>query len=276
MNKKVLIFGAYGMLGHVLAKYLQINDDYTIVRCARKAKDIDVLSVDITDSKLVRQILEKEKPDIVINCVGLLVKASEADIPLAILTNSYFPNYLTKLGEELKFKLIHISTDCVFSGKTGHYSDIDFRDGETYYARTKALGEIINKKDLTIRTSIIGPELKTGTGLFSWFMNSSGNINGFTNAFWSGVTTLELSKFIDKAIKFNLTGLYQLSMSKKISKYELLKLLQKVWDKRDVYVVPCDSYFCDKSMVNTINDFKYSLPDSYETMLTELKEWSEK
>jgi len=106
-------------------------------------------------------------------------------------------------------KIIQISTDCVFSGKDGGYKEDSFRDGDTIYARTKALGEINNNKDLTIRTSIIGPDInEDGIGLFHWFMKQSGTIYGFRNAYWTGVTTIELAKGIEKFIEYNVTGIY--------------------------------------------------------------------
>ena len=170
-----------------------------------------------------------------------------------------------------------ILQDCVFSGKRGNYSDTDFRDGDTPYARTKAMGEVIDDHNLTIRTSIIGPELKSnGTGLFHWFMHQHGEIKGYTHAYWSGVTTLELSKCIHAAIQQNLTGLYQLSMPEKISKYELLKLFQKVWKKEDVTILPYDDYFCDKSMViSQVEHCQYTAQTDYEAMLRDIKAFCE-
>ena len=273
--QKILIFGAHGMLGHVAARYLAETGAYRVMKCVRSAHAADEISADVTDSGRVREILELQRPDIVLNCVGMLIKACADDPALAIMVNSYFPQFLAKCGRDLDYKLVHVSTDCVFSGKKGSYTDTDFRDGDTVYARTKALGEIIDERNLTIRTSIVGPELKdNGTGLFHWFMRQHGEIKGYRLAFWSGVTTLELSKFIHAAIRNKLTGLYQLSMPEKISKYELLKLFQEIWRKDDVTVTPYDDYFCDKSMVGSVRSgFKYTLPADYRNMLTEMKNY---
>ena len=230
--------------------------------------------MDITDSAKVLEVLQQYRPDYVLNCVGMLVAACAARPDQAILVNSYFPNYLAKLGTELNFRLIHISTDCVFSGERGGYREDDFRDGDTPYARTKTLGEIIDDRNLTIRTSIIGPELKNdGTGLFHWFMRQHGVIRGYTQAFWSGVTTVELAKAIHAAIQQNLTGLYQLTMPEKIAKYKLLGLFKVLWNREDITIEPYDGYFCDKSMVCTRRDFDYRLPVSYRVMLQEMKDW---
>ena len=273
--QKILIFGAHGMLGHVAARYLAETGVYRVMKCVRNARAADEISADVTDSGRVREILEQQRPDIVLNCVGMLIKACADDPALAIMVNSYFPQFLAKCGRELGFKLVHVSTDCVFSGKKGSYADTDFRDGDTVYARTKALGEVIDERNLTIRTSIVGPELKSnGTGLFHWFMQQHGEIKGYRRAFWSGVTTLELSKCIHAAIQNELTGLYQLSMPEKISKYDLLKLFQEVWNKNDVTVTPYDDYFCDKSMVGSVrSELKYALPSDYRHMLIELKDF---
>ena len=270
--QKILIFGARGMLGHIAARYLRQQGCYEVVSCVRNAAASDEIGLDVTDFPRVKSVLEEQRPDIVLNCIGMLVKACSDRPDMAILINSYFPQVLARLGKELHFKLVHISTDCVFSGKKGNYKDTDFRDGDTPYARTKALGEVIDDHNLTIRTSIVGPELKSnGTGLFHWFMQQHGEIKGYTHAYWSGVTTLELSKCIHAAIQQNLTGLYQLSMPEKISKYELLKLFQKIWKKDDVTILPYDDYFCDKSMLISNNSsFIYNAPASYETMLKEL------
>lgn len=273
--QKILIFGAHGMLGHIAARYLAETGDCQVIKCVRNARAADEISADVTDTRRVREILEQQRPDIVLNCVGMLIKACADDPALAIMVNSYFPQFLAKCGRGLGYKLVHVSTDCVFSGKKGAYTDTDLRDGDTVYARTKALGEVIDDRNLTIRTSIIGPELKdSGTGLFHWFMHQHGEIKGYRRAFWSGVTTLELSKFIHAAIRHGLTGLYQLSMPEKISKYDLLKLFQEIWHKDDVTVAPYDEYFCDKSMVGSVRPgFGYALPDDYRHMLIELKEF---
>ena len=127
--------------------------------------------------------------------------------------------------------LIHISTDCVFSGNKGNYIETDYRDARDIYGLSKALGEIDNENDLTIRTSIIGPELKTnGEGLFHWFLSQKGNVYGYTDAIWGGVTTLEFAKAIDCAIEQRITGLINLTNKVPISKYELLKLSQKIFN----------------------------------------------
>ena len=169
-------------------------------------------------------------------------------------------------------KVIHISTDCVFSGVEGGYTEKSFKNGKGFYAQSKALGELDNTKDLTFRTSIIGPELNTnGIGLFHWFANQTGTINGYTNAYWTGITTIELLEAIKQAISENLTGLYHLVFDQKISKCELLNIINKEFSL-GLNVIPNDKYSIDKSLINTRNDFGFK-EKSYEAMINEMHSW---
>ncbi len=275
MKKKIVILGSQGMAGHIMAEILDNTNTYDIFGVARKkGKYVDTV-LDVTDFNALEKYLENLNPHYVVNCVGALVSQSKEDLSSAILLNSYLPNFLSGLGNELDYKLIHISTDCVFSGQKGQYTETSYRDGDDNYARTKALGEIVNDKDLTIRTSIIGPELKNnGTGLLDWFLKQKDTVNGYTQAYWSGVTTLELAKATVEFIKQDIVGLYHLCPHEKISKFELLKLFAKVWGKQ-ITVVPYDDYKVDKSLICTRKELNYLVPD-YEQMLVELKEWMDK
>lgn len=270
--KKVAVLGVLGMAGHIIAEYLDSFDDYEVLGVARANGRFVTDQLDVLDFEGVERFLNEARPDVVINCIGTLIQQSKNDISTAILINSYLPHFLSEQANKVDAKLIHISTDCVFSGKKGAYSENAFKDGDDNYARTKALGEVINDKDLTIRTSIIGPELKeNGTGLMDWFFKQTGEIKGYTQAYWSGVTTLELAKATDQMIKQNITGLFQLCPEKKISKYNLLCLFLKIWNKK-LIISPYNDYVVDKSLVCTRNDFKYAKPD-YHNMLIELKKW---
>ena len=180
--------------------------------------------------------------------------------------------HLKKEADKIGAKLIHISTDCVFSGKKGRYTEDDFRDADDVYGRSKALGEINNERDLTIRTSIIGPELKeNGEGLFHWFMMQKGSVYGFKTAIWGGVTTLELAKAIDVAIEEGKTGLIQLSNGVGISKYDLLCLFKEIWQKQDVEILPYDANGVDKSIARSAR-FDYEVP-TYRRMLEDMRDW---
>lgn len=271
-QQKVVVLGSQGMAGHIMAEVLDETGEYEVYGVARQSGRYVDTVLDVTNVNVLEKYLNRIKPDYVINCVGALVSQSKDNVPSAIILNSYLPNFLSQLGNKLEYKLIHISTDCVFSGKDGQYTETSFRDGDDNYARTKALGEVINDKDLTIRTSIIGPEVKTnGTGLLDWFFKQEGTVNGYTQAFWSGVTTLELAKATVEFLKQDITGLYQLCPNDKISKFDLLQLFIKVWDK-ELKVTPFDNYTVDKSLVCTRNDFNYPTIE-LKKMLRELKEW---
>lgn len=274
-KKKVLLFGATGMAGHIVYMYLKNTRKYIVMNVTFHTKlTDDSIIVDVTDKDIVSKIVVETQPDIIINCIGILIKGSNEHPENAILINAYFPHLLKKLSDEVGAKLIHISTDCVFSGKKGDYTELDFRDADDIYGRSKALGEIVNEKDLTIRTSIIGPELKrNGEGLFHWFMHQTGCVNGFKTTIWSGVTTLELAKAVDVALDKKLTGLVQLSNGKGISKYDLLCLFKEIWHK-NVIILPYEGNGINKSIAKSCR-FDYEVPN-YRNMLLEQYDWMEK
>lgn len=271
-KKKILLFGATGMAGHIVYYYLKNTGKYDISNVVFRTKlTEDSIVVDVTNKAAVEQTIRQNTPDIIINCIGVLVKGSQNYPDNAILINAYFPHLLERLSSEVGAKLIHISTDCVFSGKKGAYKEDDFKDADDVYGRSKALGEINNGRDLTIRTSIIGPELKTeGEGLFHWFRNQEGDINGYTEAFWGGVTTLELAKAIALCLEQNIVGLVHLTNGQKISKYDLLKLFKEIW-KRDNAIIPYLGKSIDKSLEKS-DRVDFSVP-SYEKMLEDQFNW---
>ena len=274
MEKRILVLGSSGMLGHVVYNFLLETKKYSIFDSSfpTKANDNSKL-LDVTNKDEVSDFILAEKPDVVINCIGVLIKGSLEDPSNAIYINSFFPHQLSKLLIKTGGKLIHISTDCVFSGIKGTYSETDFRDSDEIYGRSKALGEVINDCDLTLRTSLIGPEIKkNGEGLFSWFMRQSGEIYGYSNVFWGGVTTLELANAIDQCIENEVTGLLHITNGTKISKEQLLQLFRKIWQRNDIEIFPIISKETDKSLITMRNDFTYQVP-SYNQMLGKLKFW---
>jgi dTDP-4-dehydrorhamnose reductase len=205
-----------------------------------------------------------------VNCIGILIHGS-SNVENAIYLNAYLPHQLKKISKNIGAKLIHISTDCVFSGDKGGYIESDIKDGKGVYSQTKILGEIEDDANLTLRTSIIGPELKgNGEGLFHWFMSQQDDITGFTRAIWSGATTLELARAIKWSIENDITGLYHVTNNSSISKYELLKLFQK-YTKKDIDINPIDGKGVDKSFVDTRLLMDYEIP-SYDQMITEMVE----
>lgn len=272
MMKKVLVFGSAGMLGHIVYKYLKSLNKYEIYNTSFPTKFWDdSFLLDATDKLAVESYIQKIKPDILVNCVGILIKGSLQNPANAIYLNSFLPHNLAKILSEINGKLIHISTDCVFSGEKGRYSETDFKDARDTYGLSKALGEVEYDNHLTLRTSIIGPELKeNGEGLFDWFMRQKGNVKGYSKAMWSGVTTLELAKVISLVISHNLSGIYHVTDSQPISKYELLKIIKEKFDKTDVKLVAIDGKAVDKSFIDTRNELGYDIPN-YTQMIAELR-----
>ncbi|MCQ6288439.1 dTDP-4-dehydrorhamnose reductase family protein [Bacillus cereus] len=273
---KVLILGSEGMGGHVMKEYFMENPKYKVYYTSRNQDDQDSIYLDVTDSRSVEKVINDLRPDIAINCIGILNDAAEKQPMLAFQVNSLFPHQLVKLMERHQGKVIHISTDCVFLGTKGNYTEKDIPDGISTYARSKRWGEIISSKHTTIRTSIIGPELKeNGIGIFLWFMKQTGEIKGYEKVLWNGVTTLELAKAAEQVIEQNIIGLYHLGSKQKISKYFLLTLMKEIFEKDDVMIIPDGTIVLDRTIKNTRPDFSYQVP-GYRELLTELKGWMEK
>ncbi|MRH41233.1 sugar nucleotide-binding protein [Aquibacillus halophilus] len=272
---RFLILGATGMAGHVIAIYLKEQGHEVTALTRRTFPYTDNIIADVSDIPLVTETVKKGKYDAVINCIGILNQYAEENKHQAVFLNSYLPHYLSYITRESKTRIIHMSTDCVFSGKAGNYNENSLRDGETFYDRSKTLGELENGKDLTFRNSIIGPDInQNGIGLFNWFMRQDGKIDGFTKAIWTGVTTLTLAKAMEKALKENLTGLYNLVNNKSISKYDLLQLFNKHMKNKSIHILPSNKIKVDKSLINNRNDFSFVVP-SYEQMVIEMKYWIE-
>ena len=261
------------MAGHTISIYFKEAGNDVTAFSRSKVNYCKNVNGDITDFKNLKKIINEGQYDAIINAIGILNQDAEDHKSNAVLLNSYLPHFLSDTTKEIKTRVIHMSTDCVFSGKTGGYSETSFRDGETFYDRSKALGELENNKDLTFRNSIIGPDMsERGIGLFNWFMKQEGQINGFTKAIWTGVTTLTLAKAMEQALKENLTGLYNLVNNETISKYELLKLFNKYMKDEEIEVLPSDKLSLDKSLINNRTDFSFKVP-GYEAMVAEMKEW---
>jgi len=262
------------MAGHVISIYLKDLGKYDVIDVVYRTKiDGKSIIIDIRDNEKLEKVIQEQNPNYIINCIGILIKGSQHSADNAIYINSYLPHLLVKIARKVNAKLIHISTDCVFSGKKGDYYEDDFRDADDVYGRSKALGEIENDIDLTIRTSIIGPELKNnGEGLFHWFMMQKGIIHGYTNAYWSGVTTLELAAAIDASIEQNITGLIHLTNEIKISKFDLLRFIKQIFNKIDVDIIPIETVRSDKNILIKRNILKFNVQD-YKKMISEMKKF---
>ena len=271
MKDKVLVLGSAGLIGHQVYNYLKDSGNYELHNISYHHKiQNDTILLDARDEKIFIDKITSIKPHYIINCIGILINGSDADPENAIFLNSYMPHRLARLADKINAKLIHISTDCVFSGdKKESYIETDEKDGRGVYAKSKGLGEIVNNKHLTLRTSVVGPELKTdGEELFHWFMNQQGDISGFTKAIWSGVTTIELAKAVKWSIDNNITGLYHITNNSSITKYELLKLFQK-YTKKDIDIKLVDGKNVDKSFIDTRLLMDYKIP-SYGQMISDM------
>lgn len=271
--KKVLVLGSGGMAGHIITLYLK-ESGYDVTGFSLFKNEIyEGIVGDATDSALVKQIIDDGQYDYVINCIGVLNQFAENNHPNAVLLNAYLPHYLAKITENTKTRIIHMSTDCVFSGEKGAYHKDDLRDGRTFYDRTKALGELEDDKNITLRNSIIGPDInENGIGLFNWFMKQSGTINGFTKAIWTGQTTLQLAKTMDAVMQNGASGLYNSVPSSSISKFDLLKLFNHYLRNDELTITPVEGVSLDKSLISTPFEFDYKIPD-YEVMVKEMADW---
>jgi len=225
------------MLGFTLFEFLKSKKKLKIFGTVRgkKIKKKNIFSnVDVGNFKYLKKKISSISPEIIINCVGIVKsEVSSISSKKVIKINSKLPIFLNIISHELKFKLIHISTDCVFSGRSKKNTEKSKADPNDLYGKSKLLGEFKSKKNLVIRTSIIGHEIKHKRGLLEWFLKQEKAINGFSNAYFSGLTTLELSKIFYKYILFNhgISGLFHIS-GKRINKYNLLKKIKKIYNKK--------------------------------------------
>ena len=271
--KKIMILGSSGMLGHMVYNYLTETNKFQIVDSSYpfSASENSFL-LNVTDKQAVEDWIRAEKPDVIVNCIGVLIKDSQRDPANSIYLNSFFPHQLSKILREIGGRLIHLSTDCVFSGKKGGYAESDFCDAYDMYGRSKALGEVNNGYDITLRTSLVGPELKeNGEGLLHWFLHQKGLIEGYSNVYWSGVTTLELAKAIEEVISQKINGLVHFTSGVRISKFQLLQIIKKIWQLDDITIQESRNLKVDKSLLKS-DSFQYEYR-SYEKMLHDLKDW---
>ena len=268
---KILILGSDGMLGHVVKMYFE-EKDYDVV-CTTRRDEKSELYFNITNSvSEIERIIKRVKPDVVINCIGILNKVADEHKALAILINSYLPHYLDEISVENNFKLIHVSTDCVFDGKTGNYDEMSIPNETSMYGRTKALGEVINDRSVTLRTSIVGPDInENGVGLFKWFMEQEGEVGGYDRVLWTGITTIWFARCMEMAIENNLTGLHHCVNNDVISKYDLLVLFKKYFNK-DIVINHNPDVESKKTLIRTNKSFDFGIP-SYEDMIKDMRDW---
>lgn len=270
---KFLVLGCNGMAGHLISLYLKERGHEALGFARERSRYVDSVVGDATDFVFLKDLIAKGRFDTVINCVGLLNRFAENDKFHAVLLNSCLPHFLADITAGTETQIIQMSTDCVFSGRRGQYTESDEPDGPTFYDRSKALGELDDGKNLTLRTSIVGPDIKAdGIGLLNWFMRQNGVVSGYTGAIWTGQTTLQLAKTMEKAAEARAHGLYNMVPETSISKYELLRLFNRCLRNDALEIRAVEGVRADKSLKRTRFDFAYEIPD-YETMVSELAQW---
>ena len=272
-----MILGVNGMLGHTIYKYFVYKKALKIVgilRNRRKIKSIpsfyesrNIFEFNLFDESIMKNIIYEFRPKNIVNCIGIVKQHPDSNDPLvSIPVNSLFPHKLNQICKLINCRLIQISTDCVFSGNSGFYRESDSPDAVDLYGRSKLLGEVKSDNSVTLRTSFFGEELGTQRGLLSWFLSQNQSIKGFSKAIYSGLTTLELARAIDKFVipDQNLKGLYHLS-SNPIDKFSLLNIFNNVYGK-NIYIEKDTKYETNRSLDST----KFRKITGYEPI-----EWSE-
>lgn len=277
----IFILGTNGMLGNTLLRYFKRNNKYNVIGSIRgsetpkKLNSFDkfiVKEIDVEDKCLLEKTLRQYCPKVIINCVGLVKQVDTSTDPIkAIEINSLLPHRLSSICRSIESKLIHISTDCVFNGDKGMYSESDEPNATDLYGKTKHLGEVVDSKNITLRTSIIGHELLTKHSLLEWFLSQNEEINGYSKAFFSGFPTVELARVIHDFVIPNksLNGIYNVS-SEPISKFDLLRLISKHYSKK-IKINRDSEFIIDRSLdsrkFRSITGFE---PFSWDDMIYEM------
>lgn len=259
---RILILGVNGMLGHSLMRYFCNADKYRVFGTVRDAsyknflnsyQNFSLLSdVNVNEDDILQHVFEKTKPDFVFNCVGVVKQLTQSnDALIAIPLNSLLPHRLAKLCSFFGCRLIHISTDCVFSGTKGQYTENDPPDALDLYGRSKLLGEVDYDNTITLRTSLIGHELRGARSLVDWFLAQEGSVLGFKRAIFSGLPTVEIARVIEDYVlpHSRLHGVYHLSVDP-ITKYDLLLMVKDVYGKQ-IEIIQDDSLVIDRSLDST-------------------------
>ena len=283
---KIIILGANGMLGRAIFKRMSMRENSKVIGVVRSISSSGISEKgngklvqvsDLIETDKLKNLINKEEPQVIINCVGFVKqKLNNIDNNAeCVLLNSYFPHYLNSIVNNDLTKLIHFSTDCVFSGKVGAYSENDRPDAEDIYGASKLLGELVNSRNVvTIRTSIIGHEYGQNNGILEWLLSQSAEVDGYANVYFSGLTTPAVARILDEyLVDSDLWGLYHLA-GPKISKYELLKAICSVYEK-DLKVNKKEVDFLDRSLNSQKFDTQFKRQtDTWHSMITEMKELS--
>lgn len=256
---RVLVLGAGGMLGNAVVRVMDEKQDFEIHGTVRSGSVRGMFSekiakrliagCDVGDHDALVKAFAHVRPDVVINCIGLVKQVADAEDPLqAIRINSLLPHQLAGMCSLVGARLVHISTDCVFSGERGGYSENDLSDAKDLYGKSKFLGEVNYPHAITLRTSIIGHELQSAHGLIEWFLSQQDQCKGFTRAIFSGLPTVVLAQIIRDVVipRPELYGVYHVA-SESISKCELLKLVAEIYGK-SIEILPDDHFAIDRSL----------------------------
>jgi dTDP-4-dehydrorhamnose reductase len=281
---RILVLGGDGMLGHQLIRSWQPRHEVwaTLHQGAEAYRAFDlfrddrsVFGTDVCRDAALEVALDRARPQAVVNAVGIVKQRKASEDPVTgIEVNALLPHRVARLCARLGVRLVHLSTDCVFSGTKGMYTEQDLPDAVDLYGRTKALGEVCAPHAVTLRTSMIGLELRRKTGLLEWYLAQSGKIGGYRRAVFSGLSTPELARFIERILLEapGLSGVWHVSAAP-ISKYDLLSRLTSLLGRKDVRIEPDDSLVCDRSLDSSALKarFPFECP-GWDPMLEELCE----
>lgn len=271
---RFLILGCSGMAGHTISIYLKERGN-RVVGFSRKGVPFleEQVMGDARDEMLVAKMLSDGDFDVVVNCIGVLNDFAERDPQGARYLNGEFPHLLVRLTEGTRTRVFHMSTDCVFAGNTGPYTEDSVPDGQTVYDSTKASGELRDSKNLTFRCSIVGPDTDPrGIGLLNWFMAQDSPVRGYSGAIWTGLTTLELAKAMERAASEDVCGIVNMVPPKSISKLDLLRLFNECLRSSSIEIVPDSSVQVDKTLVRTNFDCSF-MPADYTEQISQMADW---
>ena len=280
---RIIILGSSGLVGNTITKFFLNQSKYETFGFVRDLEKISIFEKkyhknfiymnNILDFEEFEKILIKSKPKLIINCLGItnkLLKNNFQSIERSLKINALFPHKLHTICTKIDARLIHLSTDCVFSGRRGFYKEDDIPDPLDIYGRSKLLGELNYSNSLTIRKSVIGHEFLSSNGLLEWFLNKKESVEGYKNAIFSGLTVLELAKIIDQYIIPNkkLSGIIHVA-GNPISKYELLHLISIEYQKK-INIIPNESLKIDRSLNSKLFNDKtgYQIKDWKELIST--------
>lgn len=259
-KNRLLVLGASGMLGNAVLRWFAQDANYQVFGSVRSLASVKALQaqapqaqfvagIDVESLDSLTRLFAQVRPDVVVNCIGVVKQLAEADDPLmAIPINALLPHRLARLAQVAGARLVHVSTDCVFSGKKGGYLESDPSDAYDLYGRSKLMGEVDYENAITLRTSIIGHELNSAHGLVGWFLSQTGPVRGFTKAIFSGLPTVELARVIQQHVLPHpeLRGTYHVS-AEPIDKYTLLKLVATAYGRTND-IAPDDKLVIDRSL----------------------------